>query len=327
MAKDHFHYKGQRYDVIDRVDVGRKQFQITRRVSSGPRRRYQAFDRVAGPRGALRILQIMPHNGESWQRIGALQRLGQHNPELPQILEFYRRGDDIVSIEPWIEGKDLRSWIRRMRESPRQHLGTPEAIRLFRQLAHGLHHIHRHCRLVHGDIKSANIIVSNASRKLVLIDYGSAWGIERTTTRHPGDGSSEVYCAPEVLLNKVGVDFRADYFSLAVVCYEVLTLQIPYDGLGGRAGLPQYANQRDSLYLPPSQLSREKDKLDRPIWQDIDTLLTRLLHIDPDRRPGSGSEWLTGWDAVLEVIRRPPKPTAIDRLFQILGDWLSPRTP
>lgn len=326
VAKDHFTWKRQRYEVIDRVVAGRKELLITRRLSSGPRQRFQAFDRVAGPHGALCILQIMPHTPESWQRIDSLQRLGRHNPELPQILEFYRKGNEIVSIEPWIEGKDLRSWIRKMRESPRQHLGAPEAIRLFRQLAHGLRHLHRHCGLVHADIKPANIILSNASRKLVLIDYGSAWGIERTTSRYSGDGISEVYAAPEILMKSVGVNFRADYFSLAAVCYEVLTLQTPYDGLGGRAGLPQFENQRDSLYLPPSQLSREKEKLDRPIWQAIDALLSHSLQLNPNNRPSGGPEWLATWDSAFETIRNPQTQTALDKVLIRLADWIQGRT-
>ena len=230
--------------------------------------------------------------------------------------------DEIISIEPWIEGNDLRSWIRRMKESPRQHLGAPESIRLFRHLSHGLYHLHRHCGLVHAGIKPANIILSNASRKLVLIDYGSAWGVERTTSRHPGDGLSDTYSAPEILTNTVGVNFRADYFSLAVVCYEGLTLQIPYDGLGGRAGLPQYANQRDSLYLPPSELSREKEKLVRTIWQAIDQLLTHSLQLNPNNRPSAGPEWLAEWDSTLEIIRHPPpQQSSLARLFQHFGKW------
>ena len=212
-----------------------------------------------------------------------------------------------------------------MKESPRQHLGAPEAIRLFRQLAHGQHHLHRHCGLVHADIKPANIILSHASRKLVLIDYGSAWGIERTTSRQPGDGLSDIYSAPEILTNAVGVNFRADYFSLAVVCYEVLTLQIPYDGLGGRAGLPQYLNQRDSLYLPPSELSREKAKLDRPIWQAIDTLLSHSLQLNPNNRPSAGPEWLANWDSTLETLRCPPQQSSLDRLAQRVGKWFGRR--
>ena len=160
----------------------------------------------------------------------------------------------------------------------------------------------------------------------MLIDYGSAWGIERTTSRHSGDGISEVYSAPEILRNEVGVNFRADYFSLAAVCYEVLTLQTPYDGLGGRAGLPQFENQRDSLYLPPSQLSREKEKLDRPIWQAIDALLSNSLQLNPNNRPSGGPEWLATWDSALETIRNPQTQTAFDKVLIRFADWIQGRT-
>ena len=77
-----------------------------------------------------------------------LQRLGQENPELPQILEYHRRGDDIAIVQPWIEGEDLRWWVHKMRDSDRQRLGTPEAIRLCRGLAHAVQHLHRWCQLL-----------------------------------------------------------------------------------------------------------------------------------------------------------------------------------
>ena len=119
MPKDHFFFNRQRYEVIDRAFLGKKEFLISRQLSSGPRRRFQAFDPIAGPRGALRILQFMPRTDQSWQRVGVLQRLSQHNPELPQIVEFHRYGDEIATVETWIEGRDLRWFIRKMRDSSR----------------------------------------------------------------------------------------------------------------------------------------------------------------------------------------------------------------
>ncbi len=316
MARDHFYFKRQRYEVIDRALLGRKEFLLTRQLSTGPRRRFLAYDRIAGPQGALRIIQFMLSSGDSWQRVGVLQRLSQANPELPQILEFHRQGDEIVSVETWIEGHDLRWWIRKMRESTRQRLGAPEAMRLFRQLAHALQHVHHHCGVIHADIKPANIILSHATRKLTLIDFGSAWGVERSHRRHKGDGKSDVYGAPEILNNLPGVNVRADYFSLAAVCFEVLTLQTPYDGLGGRAGLPEYASQGDSLYVPPSQLSREQHCLEASLWKAIDGLLSKALAIDPDQRHENRTAWLAEWDSVLRLIQNPPVVSIWTRLLR-----------
>jgi serine/threonine protein kinase len=315
VARDSFVHRRQRYEILERVRLGRKEYLLVRQLSTGPRRRFQAIDPIAGPSGAMRIVQFLPNTAESWQRIGVLQRLSQRNPELPQIVEFHRQRDEIASVESWIEGHDLRWWIRKMKESPRQRLGAPEAMRLFRQLAHAVRHLHRHCGVIHADIKPANIILSHQSRRLTLIDFGSAWGVERTNRRHPGDGTSEVYSAPELLTAASGVHFRADYFSLAAVCFEVLTLHTPYDGLGGRAGLPEYASQTDSLFVPPSQLSR---------WQAIDTLLLRALQLDANRRHENGADWLKDWDSTVKQIREP-QPTLWTKLVKSFTDWLDRR--
>lgn len=326
MPKDHFYFKRRRHEVLDRIELGRKQYLVTRRLSTELRRRYLAFDPVAGPHGSWRVVQLMPRIEETWQRVGVLQRLGQENPELPQILEYLRHGDDIATIEPWIEGEDLRWWVRKMRESQRQRLGTPEVIRLCRGLAHAVHHLHRRCNVVHADIKPANIILSSNTRRLTLIDYGSAWGIEHTAIRKQGDGKSDQYAAPEILADHQPVDFRADYFSLAAVCYELLTLQVPYDGLGGRAGLTQLCSEADSLYVPPSTISREASRLDQTFWQAIDDLLGRALQLEPDHRFASGQEWLTAWDSLNDLIRRPQERGPFDRLLLRVVDWFDQRT-
>ena len=325
MARDHFIFDKQQYEITDRVWLGRKEFLLSKRLSTGGRNRFLAFDPIAGPQGSLRIVQFMPRSNASWQRVTVLHRISQRNPELPQIIEFHRKQDEIVSVESWIQGHDLRWWIRKMRGSERQRLGTPEAIRLFRQLAHALQHLHRHAGIVHADIKPANIVVSNNSRRLALIDFGSAWGVERTNRRSPGDGRSEVYCAPEVLFGAKSVDFRADYFSLAVVCYEVLTLETPYDGLGGRAGLSKYNSQQNSLFVPPSQLSRESCKLDKRAWDAIDSLLVRALQIEPDKRHSNGNQWLADWDSTDTLIRHPEPRSPLSRLFLKFSDWLDSR--
>jgi hypothetical protein len=78
LPKDHFYYKRQRYEVIDRVFLGGKQFLIASQLSAGTRRRYQAFDPLAGPYGALRILQFMPRTTESWKRVDCDQEVSHY---------------------------------------------------------------------------------------------------------------------------------------------------------------------------------------------------------------------------------------------------------
>lgn len=323
LSKDHFHYRGQRYEVVDRVVLGRKQYLITRQLSARLRERFLAFDPIAGPKGALRILQFMPRSREMWNRVGVLQQLSKTSPELPQILEFHRRSDEIVIVQPWIEGRDVSWWIRQMRKEGRQRIGTPEAVRMFRGMAHALHRIHRRCNIVHADIKPANIIVSTEGRRLTLIDFGSAWQVEQTTSRNEGDGQSQHYAAPEILAGSTRVDFRADHFSLAAVCFEVLTLELPYDGLGGNAG--QFANsgESESLYNPPSKLCPEADKIPKSAWKSIDDLFRKALQLDPDDRFTDSRQWLDAWNEVASVSRESPKLNAINQWIIRCLDWFS----
>ena len=321
MGKRHINFKNKRYEVLEEKWIGGKKYSLLRRLSNGKRRRFLAFDRLAGSRGALRIVQFMPNTRKSWQRTEVLHRLSQRNHELPQLIEFHRLKGEIVSVESWIEGKDLRWWIRKMRNSERTRLGAPESIRLFRQLAHALNHLHRRCGVIHADIKPANIIVNNRSRRFSLIDFGSSWGMERSNTRKAGDGRSAIYSAPEVLLNRPGVNFRADYFSLAAVCYETLTLEPPYDGMGSRAALPKYEKQRDSLYVPPSELSRERKILSRDIWQAIDRLMQSSLSLEPSSRPLNGIDWLEQWDSVVGLIKPQTKKPKRFSIKSKLVSW------
>ena len=297
------------------MTIGRKTFLMTRQLSGSQRQRFLAFDPHAGPDGALRVIQLLPQDEATWQRVRVLQRLGQRHSEWPSILEFHRRSGDIVLVQAWVEGRDLRWWIAEMRRTQQQRMGTPEALRLFRGLAHALYHYHHHCHLVHADIAPANIVLSTQTRRLVFIDFGSAWTAERTAFRFAGDGSRPVYAAPEVATDSIAIDFRADYFSLAVVCYEILTQQSPYDGLGGRAGSPTYREQSDSLYIPPSQLSREAMTIDSRAWKAIDLLIGTALQIDRDKRFATGQEWLDAWQSVHDIFQQPAKRGWLDQLL------------
>lgn len=307
--------------MIEQFRIGGRSYLAVAKIGSGGRRAYKVFDTSAKQ---MRALHVLPETAGMLERVKTLQRLTSGDNEILQILECHRDGDSVWVVLPWIDGFNLRSVLNGIRESGRPRIAAPEAVRLVKGVAHALHHLHRHKQIIHADIKPANLVLTNRT-SLVLIDYGNAWLIERTTSRHEGDGVSSVYAAPEFIRGDRSVNFRADCFSLGVVLYEILTGTIPYDGQGGNAGMVPI-NARSGLRLvPASKLSPERDKISKRIWQPIDALLETSLAIEADDRFDTSGQWLDAWNTILTEIRSTPKRPQTTSLLVRLLDWSARR--
>ncbi|QIR36191.1 AAA family ATPase [Tolypothrix sp. PCC 7910] len=99
------------------------------------------------------------------------------------------------------------------------------------QLADILHELYQH-RVIHKDIKPANILIHPESQQVKLIDFSIASLLpkENEEIKHPNvlEGTLS-YIAPEQTgrMNR-GVDYRTDFYSLGVTLFELLTGQLPF---------------------------------------------------------------------------------------------------
>lgn len=316
-------FQGRDYPVMDRWIIGGCEFLILRRLSGRSLSRYLAFDRRAGPDGDLRVIHVLSKSRRSTQQLMVLRSASKTIRTFTKLLRFQAEGETIRVVTEWVPGDDLESYLERAHAGAIPWPSPVEAFRLFHGLAYGLKQWHRSVNAVHGDIKPANLILSPRPRQLVLIDYGSAWPVERTATRDQGDGHSPGYAAPERIVAGALNDFRSDQFSATVVFYELLTGELPFGGHGGDAA---HSPQRDKLsaaYLPPSQIAREQRFIPAGVWQQIDAIVVRGLAWNPDRRFVSSSEWLAALkqlDAAMTLAEAPETPFQ-RRLLGVL-DWV-----
>ena len=198
-------------------------------------------------------------------------------------------------------------------------------MKLYRGLAHGLSQMHRHRRVVHGDIKPGNLVLSREPNRLVMIDFGNAWTMERTVRRGPGEGVSRFYPAPEQLQEDVAIDARSDQFSATVVAYEMLTGVRPYGDRGGEAGLPENRSTYEPLYKPPSRVSPMRQELPRRIWRLIDDVIATGLELDANERFPSRGPWLEALEDLHCEIRRKGQLGKMESyLLRIIG-WVGDR--
>ncbi|MBD2598129.1 AAA family ATPase [Nostoc spongiaeforme FACHB-130] len=112
-----------------------------------------------------------------------------------------------------------------------QPLSLAEMLTLAIQLAEILHHLHQH-RVIHKDIKPANILIHPDSKQVQLIDFSIASLLpkETQTIQNPNvlEGTL-AYLAPEQTgrMNR-GIDYRTDFYALGITLYQLLTRQLPF---------------------------------------------------------------------------------------------------
>jgi serine/threonine protein kinase len=280
-----------------------------------------AFDPHAGPEGDVRAILVLPKSPAARQYVRVLKRVSANNVNLPTILEYRVQGDDLVIVLTWVRGPDLQVYLDDVRRGQVVRPSANEAFRLAHGLAHGLAQLHRRHAIVHGDIKPANLILARNPTRLVMIDFGSAWGIERTARRDEGDGLSRAYAAPELQSGAHAADFRSDQFSASVILYELLTLQRPYDSLGGQAGRPEYAEQMKNKLILPSQLSPDRPYLPKGFWTELDRVVSTGLSLDADSRYPTPGAWLDQLNRVHIAMQPGPELSPLSAGLTRVVSW------
>jgi len=131
------------------------------------------------------------------------------------------QGKSFIAME-YIEGQSIRE---RIKKSP---LDIPEALDVAIQAAQGLEEAHKK-GIIHRDIKSANIMVTESGQAKVM-DFGLAKVSGASLlTREASTMGTVAYMSPEQAQGQ-SVDQRTDIWSLGVVLYEMLTGQFPFLG-------------------------------------------------------------------------------------------------
>ena len=234
----------------------------------------------------------------------------------PNVLPIFDTGaaDDLLYIAMrYVQGADLRAVLK-----AQGRLTPTQALPLITQVGRALDAAHR-ARLVHRDVKPANILIERGSDDepdhVYLADFGvtkhasSTSGLTRT-----GQFVGMIdYIAPEQIRSQ-HVDGRADVYSLGCVLYECLS------------GEPPFAREVEAAVLfahltdPPPRPCSVRPELPRA----IDEVIARALAKDPAQRYPSCREFVTAARAVCE--RVPQSSTSVPGEGVIIDDASSSAT-
>ena len=214
----------------------------------------------------------------------------------PNICTIYEVGESeerpYIAME-YVEGETLRD---RLKKGP---LETAEALDIITQVAAGLGEAHGK-GIIHRDIKSANIMVTNKGQAKVM-DFGLAkLRGGSSLTKSQTTLGTVAYMSPEQARGG-DLDQRTDIWSLGVVLFETLTGKLPFRG----------DHDQTVIY---SILHREPESLikARPgLAPELEHVVGQALAKKPADRYQTMEELLGDLEAVaegLKPLKARPKP-------------------
>jgi serine/threonine-protein kinase len=236
------------------------------------------------------------------------------SPHVVQVLDHGVTEDRVPYIAmELLQGEDLESRLRRSGA-----LSIAETLQVVAQTGKALHRAHR-AGIVHRDVKPPNIFLVEADGEVFVkvldfgiakahLPFGAAGGVQTMAGSIMG---TPHYLSPEQITSLKDVDHRADLWSLAVVTYECLTGERPFQG-EGLVGICSAIHAAE--FTPPSSLRQDLNA-------DIDAWFARAFARDAEARFGSAREM------VLELTQAIPREARSLRMASLVDATMPPPPP
>jgi len=149
----------------------------------------------------------------------------------PLTLETYHNSYALVMED--FGGVSLSDYLKIATNKSQNPKSLPlaEFLNIAIQLTDILHYLYQN-RVIHKDIKPANILINPDTKQVKLIDFSISSLLPRETQEIQNPNVLEgtlAYLSPEQTgrMNR-GIDYRSDFYSLGVTFYELLTGELPF---------------------------------------------------------------------------------------------------
>jgi serine/threonine protein kinase len=251
---------GDRYEIEEVLGCGR--FAIT----------YSALDdHNSNQRVAIKTLndsaKVHPDRDKFCQifRDEAMQLKACDHPHIVKVDRLFEEDGAPCVVMEHIAGADLHKY----KSEP---LSVDEAMRYVRQIGSALDYIHSK-KLLHRDVRPANIRLRAGRSEAVLIDFGSALNFSDELSATQTASHTNGCAAPEAYISKGDRGSYTDIYSLGATLYTLLEEKAPPDALDRK------------LKFVAIPFSGEYDA-------KICQLIEKAMALQPADRPRSAAEWL-----------------------------------
>ena len=178
-----------------------------------------------------------------------------------------------------------------------------EALKIFRQVAEGLAHMHSR-GFIHADMKPNNVLITDDGT-VKIIDLGQACKVGAVKTRIQGTPG---YMAPEQA-HRQTITPQTDIYNLGAMMYWTLVGEVIPTALPPKDG----SNSLYSGALDASQVEMPTPPHEKRA--DIHPLLSKQImdcvQVDPADRPVSMDAVADRLELIIDLLENPPDPSQI----------------
>ena len=198
-------------------------------------------------------------------------------------------------VMEFLSGESINDIIRYNPLNLERFLTLTRHVCLGLESAHqGIHFNGELCCIIHRDIKPSNIIIlqdSTLGEIAKILDFGIAKLIQASANQTQSFMGTLAYCSPEQMEGKE-LDGRSDIYSLGIMMYEMLTMDMPL--------LPQNSSfggwyQAHHNFKPEPFSAR----LNLPL--ELQNLVFRCLAKEREKRPQSAREILNTLETIQQI--------------------------
>ena len=237
---------------------------------------YKATDRKLRRAVAIKVLPPeLAYRDDVKQRfLREAQTAAQLNhPNIVPIYAVEERDGLVCFVMALVEGEPLGARLAREPQA-----AVHEVCRVVRGVADALSYAHSR-GIVHRDIKPDNILIDRATGRPMVTDFGiarAAEGDARLTVTGIAVGTP-AYMSPEQAMGEREIDGRSDQYSLAIVAYQMLSGQLPFQATNTPSMLMKHISdtpralremRRDLPPLLVAAVERAMAKKPQDRWED-----------------------------------------------------------
>ena len=218
----------------------------------------------------------------------------------PNIIGYrgFKRNSDgsrILALETGKKCRSLFDVIEELRDSADENLEpfSPEKIAfVIKEVAKALHYLHTEKKILHGDLKAANVLVVGDFDTIKLCDFGVTLPLDQDGKADPSFQyvGTEPWSGKEVI-DELEISAKTDVYALGCTIFEMLALDTPH--ADKMPPLDESVEQDDSATYESSEYDKAMGtRPNLPDYFDFDESYEKIMSIfyactceDPDQRP------------------------------------------